>query len=118
MFRLIYIRGKIMKKISIIVLLVFLISGCVSTKTVQTVQTGDFEMNCEQLKFELTNLGAKFEDAESDSGPTGKNIATGLFFWPGVLVNVNQTSRNIDSINSRIEHINSLYSKKCVGQIE
>ena len=73
-------------------------------------------MNCDQLKYELTNLGAKFEDAESDSGPTGKNIATGLLFWPGVLVNVNQTSRNIDSINDRIVHINNLYSKKCVGQ--
>ena len=105
-----------MKKIMMLGFLGFLITGCVSTKTIQTVQSGDFEMNCDQLKYELTNLGAKFEDAESDSGPTGKNIATGLLFWPGVLVNVNQTSRNIDSINDRIVHINNLYSKKCVGQ--
>ena len=105
-----------MKKIILLGFLGFLITGCVSTKTIQTVQSADYEMNCDQLKYELTNLGAKFKDAEGDSGPTGKNIATGLLFWPGVLVNVNQTSRNIDSINDRIVHINNLYSKKCVGR--
>lgn len=89
--------------------------GCVSSKTIQTVRTSDYNLNCDQLKYELSILGAKFENAEDDSGITGKNIASGIFFWPGIIVNERQAGRNSDSINDRMTHINALYSNKCVG---
>lgn len=104
------------KKLTIFAGITLFLTGCVSNQTVQTMQTDDFDKNCEQLKYELTQLGAKFKDVEDDSGFTGKNVALGIFFWPGIFVNEGQSNRNQDSINDRVEHLNKLYLEKCVGQ--
>ena len=92
----------------------FIITGCVSNQTVQTVQVGDFDMNCAQLNMELTNLGAKFEEVKSESGATGDNVALGFFFWPEIIVNEQQAKKNQDSINARLTHLTKLYSGKCL----
>ena len=92
----------------------FIITGCVSNQTVQTVQAADFDMNCAQLNMELTNLGAKFEEVKSESGATGDNVALGFFFWPGIIVNEQQAKKNQDSINARLTHLTELYSGKCL----
>ena len=63
----------------------FIFSACVSDQQVMVAQYDDESKNCEQLKFELAGLGAKFEDAKDDSGLTGKNVALGIFFWPCLL---------------------------------
>ena len=97
-----------------ILIVCFLVVGCVSNKAVKIVDMDDYEMNCKQLKFELTNLGADFDEAKGDSGLTGKNIGLGLVFWPGVIVNEVRSSKNQDSIDARIEHLTKLYSKKCL----
>ena len=107
---------EVMYKLVLISLMSLFIISCVSNKTLQTVKAGDYDMNCAQLKYELSGLGAKFEDAEDESGLTGKNVALGIFFWPGIIVNERQAGRNEDSINDRIVHLNALYSQKCVGQ--
>ena len=103
-----------MKKTLIIFFSILIITGCVSNQTVQTVQAGDFDMNCAQLNMELTNLGAKFEEVKSESGATGDNVALGFFFWPGIIVNEQQAKKNQDSINARLTHLTKLYSGKCL----
>tara|TARA_B100000497_G_C7262514_1_gene185606 strand:+ start:112 stop:438 length:327 start_codon:yes stop_codon:yes gene_type:complete len=105
-----------MKNIFIILVSFLTLSACVSNDTIQTVDIKDFDLNCDQLKYELVQLGVKFDDAEDDSGLTGKNVALGIFFWPGIIVNERQAGRNEDSINKRIDHLNRLYVDKCVGQ--
>lgn len=94
----------------------FIVSGCVSDQQVVVAQYDDGNKNCEQLKYELNSLGAKFEDARDDSGLTGKNVALGIFFWPGIIVNENQSKKNASSVNDRIAHLNRLYSDKCIGK--
>ena len=93
----------------------FIFSACVSDQQVMVAQYDDESKNCEQLKFELAGLGAKFEDAKDDSGLTGKNVALGIFFWPGIIVNENQAKKNASSVNDRIAHLNRIYSSKCLG---
>ena len=73
-----HINWKVIKMIRILIVC-FLVVGCVSNKAVKIVDMDDYEMNCKQLKFELTNLGAEFDEAKGDSGLTGKNIGLGLF---------------------------------------
>ena len=63
-------------------------------------------------KAEIASWFNKFDDAEDDSGLTGKNVALGIFFWPGIIVNEVQSGRNEDSINKRIDHLNGLYVDK------
>lgn len=92
-----------------------LITGCVSNKSVQTVQAGDESLSCEALRSELASLGAKFEDAKDDSGITGKNVGLALVFWPGIIVNEVRANKNQDSIDSRVSHLSSIYNRKCTG---
>ena len=63
-----------MKNIFIILASFLTLSACVSNDTIQTVDIRDFDLNCDQLKYELTQLGVKFEEAEGDSGLTGKML--------------------------------------------
>jgi len=92
-----------------------LLTGCVSNQAVQTIQTGDYSLNCEQLQFELADLGADFEDAKDDSGITGRNVGLAIVFWPGIIVNEVRANKNQDSIDDRIEHLSALYVEKCVS---
>ena len=94
-------------------LLVMLLSGCVSNKAIRTVQPGDEEKSCETLTAELTELGAQFEDAKDDSGVTGKNVGMAIVFWPGIIVNEVRANKNQDSIDARISHLTSIYNRKC-----
>ena len=105
-----------MHKLISLILAVFFLVSCVSNQTVRTVELRDYDLNCDQLKYELTGLGAKFDDVEDDSGLTGKNVALGILFWPGIIVNERQSGRNEDSINDRVVHLNTLYVDKCVGK--
>ncbi|MBL4582806.1 MAG: hypothetical protein JKY29_13420 [Gammaproteobacteria bacterium] len=94
--------------------LVFL-AGCVSNQAVRTIQSRDYTLNCDQLQFELADLGADFEDAKDDSGITGRNVGLAIVFWPGIIVNEVRANKNQDSIDDRIEHLTGLYVDKCVG---
>lgn len=97
-------------------LLLFALSGCVSNKSVQTTKPGDYDMTCDQLKYELVELGAEFDNAKDDSGVTGKNVGLAIVFWPGIIVNEVRANKNQDSIDNRIQHLSELYKMKCVGK--
>ena len=96
-------------------LLFLLIAGCVSNRAVQTVQPGDYEKSCEALQYELTQLGATFDNAKDDSGVTSKNVGLALVFWPGIIVNEVRSNKNQDSISDRMKHLGALYNAKCLG---
>ena len=81
-----------------------LISGCVSNRAIQTVQPDDYSKSCETLQYELTQLGATFEDAKDDSGVTAKNVGLALVFWPGIIVNEVRANKNQDAISNRVTH--------------
>jgi len=106
------------KKIVLAGFAVAILSGCVSNQAVRTVEAADYSLSCEQLQFQLANLGAKFEDAKDDSGVTGKNVGLGLLFWPGIIVNEVRSNKNQDSIDDRIVHLTNLYSQKCLSKSE
>lgn len=95
-------------------IVVVMLGGCVSNQAVQTVQPGDFEKSCEALQFELTQMGAKFDDVKDDSGLTGKNIGLALVFWPGIIVNEVRSNKNQDSVSDRVTHLSDLYQQKCM----
>lgn len=106
--------GQNMKNFLILVS-VGLLAGCVSNKSVQTVQVGDNEKSCAGLRAELSQLGAKFEDVKDDSGVTGKNVGLAILFWPGIIVNEVRSNKNEDSVDSRIAHLTNIYNEKCSG---
>ena len=106
-----------LKKITLVPIFgLFMLSACVSDNQLQVTQYDDEQKNCNQLKYELSGLGVKFQDAKDDSGLTGKNVALGIFFWPGIIVNERQAKANSKSVNDRISHLNRIYSNKCISE--
>ena len=103
-------------KILLVVIGAFALTACVSNKTIQTVQIGDEEKSCPELKSELQTLGVKFEEAKDESGVTGKNVALAIFFWPGIIVNESQAGKNQESIDRRVTHLSGLYNSKCLEE--
>ena len=97
-----------------VLVICFLLVGCVSNKAVKVVDQEDYVKSCNQLKYELTELGAKFDEVKDESGLTGKNVGLAFLFWPGIIVNEVRSNKNQDSIDSRIEHLTKLYTKKCI----
>ena len=59
------------------------------------------------VEFSTGSLGHAFSVALG-IGLTGKNVALGIFFWPGIIVNENQSKKNASSVNDRIAHLNIL----------
>jgi len=99
-----------------LLVLIGLLSGCVSNKSIQTVQFGDNDKSCEVIRAELDQLGADFEEVKDDSGLTGKNVGLALLFWPGIIVNEVRSNKNEDSVDSRITYLTNMYIGKCTGQ--
>jgi hypothetical protein len=95
-----------------------LLAGCVSNKSIQTVQVDDDEKSCSTIRLELGQLGAKFEDVKDDSGVTGKNVGLAILFWPGIIVNEVRSNKNEDSVDSRISHLTNIYNEKCSSDKE
>ncbi|MFL2528944.1 MAG: hypothetical protein ACJ0Q6_04565 [Candidatus Azotimanducaceae bacterium] len=89
-------------------LTVFLASGCVSNKAIQTVQADDRDKSCATIRDELVSLGAVFEEVKDESGVTGKNVGLALVFWPGIIVNEVRANKNQDSIDARISHLTGI----------
>ncbi len=102
----------------VLVFALIVLGGCVSNRAIQTVQVGDNQKSCEALQFELSQLGASFEESKDESGLTGKNVGLAIVFWPGIIVNEVRTNKNQDSINNRINHLTGLYQNKCLGDEE
>ena len=103
-----------LKKLALSITTAALFAGCVSNEAVQTVQAGDYDKSCEALKFELDQMGAKFEEVKDDSGLTGKNVGLAVVFWPGIIVNEVRSNKNQDSVSDRVTHLSNLYQMKCL----
>jgi hypothetical protein len=101
-----------MRKILILAAVIF-VSGCVSNKSVQTVQLGDTNKSCDRLRAELAQLGVTFDNVKGDSGVTGKNVGLAIVFWPGIIVNEIRSNSNENSIDARIQHLTTVYNDKC-----
>ena len=104
-----------MKKLITVAFISVFLSACVSNSAVRAILPSDYDMSCASLKYELADLGVKFEEAKDDSGFTGKNVGMALLFWPGIFVNESRAGKNQSSLDNRISHLSILYNEKCMS---
>jgi len=98
--------------------LTFGLTGCVSTSTVSSIQTGDGDLECNEIATRIGEVQAARSYASSKKGASGENVAAVLFFWPALLVNSSNTSKMIDSMNARETRLSGLYDEKqCTDEI-
>lgn len=95
-----------------------ILSGCVSTpepNPVSAVQAGDIEMTCDYLKAEYKgNTEAAARKIDKNNSDDGKDIALGLFIWPGLADFNNAPGHEGNALLDRNSRLKSLAEvKKC-----
>jgi hypothetical protein len=92
-----------------------LLTGCATSEKIQTVQLGDNNLSCSGLKDELGKLDKAQADIDSKKGVTGTNVASALFWLPGLAYTYYDAGEAQRLINERKSGLTKMYNdKKCV----
>lgn len=92
-----------------------LLTGCATSEKIQTVQPGDNNLSCSGLKDELGKLDKAQADIDSKKGVTGTNVASALFWLPGLAYTYYDAGEAQRLINERKSGLTKMYNdKKCV----
>ncbi len=100
------------KPISLLLFLIAL-SSC-SHKQVSIYRPGDQELTCAQILSEIGETEKTLSDIHGKRGFSGRNVAMGIIFWPGIVVNEMNGSSAATTAQKRLEVLNKLYiDKRC-----
>lgn len=66
--------------------LVLIATGCTHTQTV-VKDSSDQSLTCTAIAAQTAEVKGVLRDIDDKTGMSGRNIAMGLFFWPGIIVN-------------------------------
>lgn len=92
--------------------LVALLSACASPTVVQTKQTNDSELSCDQLKLAYAEALEFETKARKERGVTGTNVAAALFFWPAMIGTYKNTEEAIEAAKERQRHLEKIADGK------
>jgi hypothetical protein len=94
--------------------LVFFLSACASPTVVQSKQTRDSEMSCDQLKAANSEAQEFEAKARKERGVTGTNVAAAILFWPAMIGTYKNTEEAIEAAKDRQKHLEKIADeKKC-----
>ena len=101
-----------MKDAFIPVAIALLLAGCATSPKIQTVQPGDPNLSCDQLKNELARLDQAQQDVDSKKGVTGTNVAAFLFWLPGLAYTYYDAGQASEAIGQRKSHLTTIYNDR------
>jgi hypothetical protein len=110
--KMLMVNKQIAKALLIVLALIPFVSGCATSKKVQAVQIGDNNLTKQELVAELAKLDNAQKEIESKKGVTGTNVASALFWWPGLAYTYYDASEANRLIEQRRAHLTSLYNQK------
>jgi hypothetical protein len=91
-----------------------ILAACATPEVVDVRQTGDRDMNCEQIRAAHDDARDFERRARKERGATGTNVAAAIFFWPALLGTYKNTEDAIEAARDRQKHLERLAdSKKC-----
>jgi hypothetical protein len=100
------------KALLLLVLITPLITGCATSKKLQPVQLGDNKLSKEQLMNEIHKLDLAQKEIDSKKGMTGTNVASALFWLPGLMYTYYDAGEATRLIAERRSHLTGLYNQK------
>jgi hypothetical protein len=63
-----------------------LLTGCTHTQML-VKDTTDDRLTCTEIAAQSAEAKMVLKDIDEKTGFSGRNVALGLFFWPGIIVN-------------------------------
>ena len=86
--------------------------GCATSQKIQVVQPGDQNLSCDAIKAEMAKLDKAEADIESKKGVTGTNVASALFWLPGLAYTYYDAGEATRLVNDRRSALTTLYNNK------
>lgn len=102
----------IKKVLPILFLSSTLLISCATSKKVEVVQVGDGNLTCSELTAELKKLDDAQAEVDSKKGVTGVNVASALFWIPGLAYTYYDAGQATEMISERKSHLTRLYNQK------
>lgn len=72
----------------------------------------DEGLSCSELAFEIERTQDLREEAQSNKGVSGQNVAWALLFWPGIFANEVSNNDAIDAADDRLRNLYRIYEEK------
>lgn len=95
-----------------------LVSACTHDR-VEVSKVSDAQMSCAQINQEITDVKIARGDIKGKTGFSGRNVAMGLLFWPGVVVNEVNGNKADSAALQRIDRLVALSDQKgCAKQFD
>lgn len=102
---------KKLKTLLIVGALAISYSGC-SHKNVEVVKSTDNKISCSEILDETAEVRAVKASIDEKTGFSGRNVAMGLFFWPGIVVNQMNAGDAREVADKRLLRLSELAEKK------
>ena len=99
-------------KVLILILFLFFFIGCATSQKIDTVKIGDNKLSCSELMEELNKLEDAQAEVDSKKGFTGTNVASALFWIPGLAYTYYDAGQATELIAERKAHLTRLYNDK------
>ena len=100
------------KKIIISFVTLLFIYSCAKPHVVETRQYGDADKSCSQLDDEIYRTEQVIKDAKEERGLTGTNIASTLFWLPGLAATYMNVNKAVEAGEERLDVLYNLKAKK------
>lgn len=100
------------KQLAVLSAALLLAGGCATPHVVTEKQAADNSLSCNALLKEMEEAEKYEEEARKERGVTGTNVASAVFFWPGLVATYLNTEEAIDAARDRQDHLNDLYQEK------
>lgn len=89
------------------------ILGCTHTQ-VSVRQSADDRLNCTEIATQTAEINRILRDIDDKTGMSGRNVAMGIFFWPGIVVNQMNAGDARKAANERLAVLSGLSAaRKC-----
>ena len=100
-----------MRNIIIISSAALIIAGCSHTQ-VPVQKLHDDKLSCTEIATEVAEINMILRDIDDKTGMSGRNVAMGVFFWPGIVVNQMNASDARKAAQERLVRLHSLSEAK------
>jgi hypothetical protein len=103
---------KNIQKLALSVSVVALLSACATPTVVQPTQANDANLSCTDIKVQMSEAKRYEEEARSERGFTGKNVAAVLLFWPALIGTYMNTEDALRAARERQTNLMALSAQK------
>ncbi len=97
----------------IVSLIIINLLGCANPTVVESVQSGDYDMECIELTMAIAEAKRFKAEAKSKKGFTGGNVARGILLWPTILGTYSNVNEAVHAADNRITHLTRIKEEKC-----